>query len=342
MQDYSFTVTGYAGFEDEVLGLRNANRSKAQTRGYLDWRYRGLLNAPEPKVFWIKSSSGRAVGMSSLIFRPYWVNDRPLHLAVLGDISLDASLRGKGLGQKLLHFVTRYIDEHLPDCVGFVIPNSVAKKSLSLIGWRIGGKLIPHVFLLDSADKLHELVRNRWLATWAARRFRAIALGILRLNLKERCSMELIPAPDDSFEALWQNLPKVGLIVRDMGSGSLAWRYVDHPHHKFRFAKFTRAGDPIGFVIFSLSPEDHTGLVYDMVVRKQGDVKSIVAAFLMHCFAYESISTVRLLMNDDHPYCRGLWALGFVPRKAAAVFQVYTPKNRIQGSPSKWAITWGD
>lgn len=342
MQEYSFTVTGYAGFEDEILRLRNANRSNAQTRGYLDWRYRGLVNAPEPKVFWIRSASGHAVGMSSLIFRRYWENNRQLHLAVLGDISLDANSRGKGLGQQLFKFVRRYIDEHLPDCSAFVIPNAAAQTGLTSAAWRIGGRLTSYVFLLDPTEKLHGLLRYRWLAMRVAWLIKKFISGILQFHLQQGCSMHLVAGPDDSFQALWKTLPKEGLILRDRGLASLTWRYADHPHEQFKFAKFTRSGELLGYVIFKLSQEDKTCFVYDIVVTKQEDLKSIVALFVMHCNDREDIGTIRLLLNDNHPYCRNLWMAGFIPRRASGVFQVYLPNGRAQEASCTWAITWGD
>src|ERR1041385_5662786 len=100
--DLSLVLTGYAGHEEQVLRVRNANRSTEQTRGYMDWRYRQLPNMPPPCVAWLVSASGEAVGMAAAIFRAFWVNGVASHLAVVGDISLDERLRGKGFGQQLL------------------------------------------------------------------------------------------------------------------------------------------------------------------------------------------------------------------------------------------------
>src|SRR5438445_1861291 len=90
---YRLAVTGYAGFEGEIQRLRNANRPLARTATYLNWRYAGSAGAPDPKIFWISDGTERFLGMAALIFRPFWVNGELQHVAVLGDISLDAGLR---------------------------------------------------------------------------------------------------------------------------------------------------------------------------------------------------------------------------------------------------------
>src|SRR5258705_13565456 len=70
--DLSLVLTGYAGNEEQVLRLRNANRSTVQTREYLDWRYRQLPDMPPPCIAWLMSAGGEAVGMAAAIFWGLW------------------------------------------------------------------------------------------------------------------------------------------------------------------------------------------------------------------------------------------------------------------------------
>ena len=156
-----FSVTGYAGFEEEILSLRNANRAVPKTRQYLDWRYTQLPGTPAPRVFWIRSRDRSAVGMASLIFRRYWVNGEPRDVAVLGDISLEESLRRKGLGRQLIEFVGRYLDQFSPHHSAFVVPTRAAQRCLSAAGWTTAGRLVPHVFLLDPTDALARQTERR-------------------------------------------------------------------------------------------------------------------------------------------------------------------------------------
>jgi GNAT superfamily N-acetyltransferase len=144
-------VTGYKGFEDEILQLLNANRPVAQTRRWLDWRYTQLPGVPAPKVFWIRYNDRLPVGMASLIFRRYWVNGEPRDVAVLGDISLKQDLRGLGLGRQLMAFIGRHLNSW-PNHSAFVIPTSAAERCLSATGRTTAGCIVPHVLLVDPTD----------------------------------------------------------------------------------------------------------------------------------------------------------------------------------------------
>ena len=84
-----FSVTGYSGYEDEILQVLNANRPVAMTRRWLDWRYDHTPDVPAPRIFWIRYGDQPAVGMAAVTFRRYWVYGEPRELAVLGDFSLN-------------------------------------------------------------------------------------------------------------------------------------------------------------------------------------------------------------------------------------------------------------
>src|SRR2546430_5984453 len=118
--EFSCEVTGFHGYEQQILGLRNANRDEPETLEYLAWRYRRSADSPEPQVFWLLSPDRQRVGMASVVFRPYWSNNTRVQTAVVGDISLDTRWRGRGLGQVLLRFMTEYLDVHFPRQPAFV------------------------------------------------------------------------------------------------------------------------------------------------------------------------------------------------------------------------------
>ncbi len=268
VQGYRFKVSGYSGFEETILRMRNLNRDNPKTRQYFNWRYENSDASYEPKVFWLMSASGEAIGMASLIFRLYWVNNQPCRLAVLGDISLDASCRGKGLGRKLLQFVSQYIGEHLPDHFGLVIPTETARKSLASIGWITEGMLIPYVFLLDPKDKFTRLLRSKWLAKCASRVFHDMVFRLVRKYSKIGYSIQIVREPDESFELFWKGFLKDNFIISDKGIKTLLWRYVDHPQHQFFFAKLMRGDWLTGYLIYEYSKENQACSIYDVIVRR--------------------------------------------------------------------------
>jgi GNAT superfamily N-acetyltransferase len=342
--DYTCVVTGYAGFESHILRLRNANRSDVKSRRYFDWRYRRFTDVPEPKVFWLVSGSGERVGMASVIWRPYWTGRVRTPIAVLGDISLDSSLRGKGLGRFLLHFVTRYLERAGPEGTALVIPTEAARQSLAAVGWQTKGRLIPHVLLLNPASKLRGLGRSARPGSPVARGATSLLSGFLGRHVRRDAALDVVDGADASCEVLWQETERDNAISRDRSLVSLSWRYADHPSQKFSVAKMTRGAHLIGYAVFSVDPQEQLCVVYDLVVREDADVTSLLALLGQYCIRQGEISTIRLVLNDEHPYRQRIWRLGFIARGAAAAFQVYSPGDASAASrcTPKWIVTAGD
>jgi len=344
-EPFVFDMTEYAGFEDEILRLRNANRDAQATREYLDWRYARLSGTPAPRVFWIRSADNSAVGMASVIFRRYWVNEEPRDMAVLGDISVDARLRNQGLGRQLMKFVSRNLDQFSAHHPGFVMPTPAAERCLSAAGWTTAGRLVPHVFLVDPTDALAALLRNEALARGVAAVFAKLVAASLRLY-RRLCvahgwSLQCADDVDETFDAFWRDYPKRHLTVRDMSQATLKWRYFQHPRYRFRVAKLVRDGEFMGYLVFEppVAP-DRTCRVHDVIVKRSKDLRCLLALFVRHCQSTGDSSRIRVVLCDRHPYAQALWKTGFVPRPAQAVFQVRSPEGSFV-KPG-WHITSGD
>jgi GNAT superfamily N-acetyltransferase len=337
--DFSCTVTGYAGFEDEIRRLRNANRDDQKTPAYVTWRYQCAADAPEPKIFWLLSPIGQRIGMAAVVFRPYWVNQIRMHVGVVGDISLDARWRGRGLGQLLLRFMTDYLDQYFPDHPAFVIPTEDARRALARVGWVTQGTLISHVFLLEPATYLRTLVRSEWIATRIAGQFRRLVHArALRRVPRGGC----LRFDGDLDEALFafSRKPRSGGAVRDLGPDSLRWRYIGHPHTEFRIARFTRGADLRGLLVFEQRIRERTCSIYDLVAETPADVESILALFILHTLSNPDIATVRVLLDDRHPFRQAVRRVGFFARRPDAVFQIHS-RSGIAERVS-WAVTLGD
>ena len=334
-----FSVTGYSGFEDEILQLLNANRPATLTRRWLDWRYTQLPGVPPPKVFWIRLNDRPAVGMASLIFRRYWVNGEPRDIAVLGDISLKKDLRGLGLGRQLMAFIGRHLNSW-PNHSAFVIPTSAAERCLSATGWTTAGRFVPHVFLMDPTDALRRTVRREWLARGIAALYkRAIATG-LRLTGPRRASLQLVDDVDETFDTLWRQFPKRNLILRDMSQETLRWRYIRHPDHRFRAAKLMTEEGLTGYLIFEVGQQDRTCRIHDVLVKRPRDLRRMLVLFAQHVQTMGHPSSIRLVLADRHPYGRSLWKSGFLARPAQSVFQVRSAERGF--NQQAWHLTAGD
>jgi GNAT superfamily N-acetyltransferase len=340
--DYRFTVTGYAGLQGEVLRLRNANRPVAQTAAYLDWRYSGPTGAPDPKLFWINDATGRSVGMAALIFRPFWIDGEPQHVAVLGDISLDAALRGKGLGRSLLKFMTEHLDGDHADCLTLVIPNEAARRALTSVGWTTAGSLIPYVFALNPGEKLLGLLKSPAIAKVAAWPISALLKRMIRRHRKAGYALSILDEPNGSFDAFWKRYPKASAILSDRATKTLRWRYQSHPERGFKFAKLVHEDQFAGYLVYKVSQPMRVCTIYDCILLENGDLGCMLALFVAHCADLGGIDTIRLMLNGGHPYGERLWKLGFIARQDSGTFQLYGPKAQARLRESKWFLTYGD
>jgi GNAT superfamily N-acetyltransferase len=339
---YRFAVTGYAGFEGEILRLRNANRPHAQTARYLDWRYTGSNVAPAPKVYWMKDAAGRCSAMAALIFRSFWIGNEPRHVAVLGDISLDSDLRGRGLGRSLLEFVAEDLERHQPDCLGFVVPSEEAERSLACAGWTTGGRLIPHVLMLDAAEKLRRVLKSQLLARGIARPAGMLMAGVTRLHRRQGTSLRLLDRPEDSLDAIWRRFDRRQFVLSDRSIATLQWRYASHPQAAFKFAVLLRHGQPAGYLVYEVPEGSRECSIYDLLLPQPADLGSMLALFARHLADAGGVDAIRLLLNDGHPYRRQLWKLGFVARASSGVFQLYGRNARARLEGCRWFLTYGD
>ncbi|HVY07551.1 MAG TPA: GNAT family N-acetyltransferase [Burkholderiales bacterium] len=340
---FKLEKTSFASHAEEVLHMRNANRPIAQSAEYLAWRYQGLAGTQEPAIFWLRGKDGRAAGMASLIFRPYWLDNVKQDVAVLGDISLDSNLRGRGLGAVLLKFMTDHIREIEPDRLALVIPNAAAQRSLSSIGWVTPGRLIPHVLLLNAEHMLRRRVGGVGaLAKGLAWPARQIVSALLRKARKPGYSLQLKTSLDDSFTGLWRDCDKTGAVIGDRDAETLAWRYANHPHIAFSFAKLLFGQTLAGYLVYSFSREDRECVIYDLVMRRPEESSCMLAMFAMEVSKDPEIGNIRLLLNDKHPYRANLRKLGFISREASGVFQVNGEKAREGKGSAQWILTGGD
>jgi GNAT superfamily N-acetyltransferase len=333
-------VTGFNGYEQEILRLRNANRDELESLEYLDWRYQRSPDSPEPQVFWLLSPERQRIGMASVVFRPYWSNNRRVQTAVVGDISLDTPWRGRGLGQVLLRFMTEYLDQHFPQQPAFVIPTEAARRALAKVGWVTLGALVPHVYVLDATRYARAFVRSEWLATRIAGRMRALARMVTRLRAPRRGSLHLQDSLDESLLEFARRLPPPRDAVHDLGPESLNWRYAQHPHTRFNFARFTRSGETRGLLVFEGSTLEQTWSIYDLAAKTPADLRAMLALFIQRALSAPDLVTLRVTVDERHPCRKHLRRLGFIARRPDAVFQVHSRSGIAERLV--WCVTQGD
>lgn len=339
-EEVSCTVTTFGESEPQILQLRNANRERPETLDYLRWRYERARGCPDPCIYWLLSSAGEHIGMASAIFRPYYVDGRREPLAVIGDISLDARWRGRGLGRTLLRFMTSHLKQHYPRQAAFVIPTESARRALAACGWHTAGTLSPLVYVLEPASYLKSLVRYTPLARALAVPIRSCSHLWVSRYVPRHASLHL----SDSLADLPGPLPRQtalhGIAVRDLSAEMLSWRYERHPHTRFIFASLQDGGLVKALLVFDDCTLDGSCTIYDLLAQTVEDLRGLVALFILYTLSLRRFTTLRGALDARHPARSCLRRLGFVARPDDAVFQVYSASGVAEGL--QWWISQGD
>jgi len=336
----SFSVTTYEGFEDEVLHLRNRNRPDSKTREYMDWRYLGEKSSVPPLIFWARHANGLPVGMASLIARPYWIDNHLRNVFALGDISLDHHVRGKYLGKKLIHFMNSYLYRELKQ-PAFVIPNTPINQILKGSEWHRACPFFWYLWVLDPIAKLIPfLAESKFcLAFKAGYRFLMLKwLGRFSQNSLKLIGIDYI---DESFDDLWEAIPKKGVVIRDRSADSLCWRFENHPSTYFQIKKLTDGRKNLGYIIFTV---DGDGLcrIVDLLVLKRYLIIPMITLFLREQCKNKNISCIRIKLSSNHIYSESLKSIGFIRRQEKDIFQFYLPSYKNAEKKYNWLITIAD
>jgi hypothetical protein len=318
--------------------MRNQGRDTPRTREYLDWRYHEPGGAPEPEVFWLESA-GQAVGMASVVYRRYWVDARALYLAVLGDITLNPGLRGRGLGQKLLRSVTSQLGTSGRSTYGFVIPTAAARRSLTAVGWQDRGRLTTYVLPLDPSARLRADLRDSALAQLFSRAWQTTLAGFLKFRTRAGDRLVVQTEPDDSFHAIWEQVEKRDAVMRDRSLATCVWRYVEHPHVRFQFVRFFRGERLAGYLVFEPGDLQSGWTIYDLLLSRQADLGALLALFVRECAA-GAASQLRVTLAETHPYRKQLAAIGFIRRDSSTLWQIHWGAS--SPGPRCWWMTSGD
>lgn len=340
-ETFSFSVTGYAGYEAEILDFRNLTRVRPQNRTYLDWRYTGEKSPQPPRVFWLRDAQGHAAAMASTTFRSYYVGGRPCRFAVLGDLCVQPEHQGKGLMTTLLQNIQTHTPRPDFDCA-YVMPVPEAERALAKAGWRRTGELVPLVFMLNPEKKLKRVLKSDGLARAASVPMRSLTRLLAATRTRGHVSMRTVTDFDADFQTFWQSLPKSGLILRDRSLEVLHWRYQSQPGIEYIIRKFCDRETFAGYLVASKDSTDDICLVLDFVVSRPELVAPCMARFLEEAARRPDIETVRIIPNDHCQYVPRLKRLGFVPRKEIESFYTCLPQDKLLDNPAAWFIMFGD
>jgi len=169
---------------------------------------------------------------------------------------------------------------------------------------------------------------------------RALARIVTRLRTPRDGSLHLKDTLDESLLEFARRLPPPDDAVHDLGPESLNWRYAQHPHTRFIFARFARSDETRGLLVFEDSTLEHTWSIYDLAAKTPADLRAMLTLFVQHALSEPDLVALRMTVDERHPCRTHLRRLGFIARRPDAVFQVHSRSGMAERLV--WCVTQGD
>jgi len=273
----SFRTLPYEQCVDVVSAFRNSQREAQRDLAYFEWRYAGRPNGRAAHVTMGFDETGTAVAAASLIPHEFSVAGVVCLAGMVGDVSVAASMRGRGVAAALLaELLGAALARGLAAC--FVLPNQELTGSLTRAGFQTVGEIRRAIRLLSVQQRLR--TRFGMLGGLAG------SLLDVALNASDALSGDAthgkytVAMPQDfdsSYDSLWDRLPKAntGLALRNRSY--LQWRFRNKPGAPYRIFELRRGAELAGYVIHHT--EERVALVDDFLAEDAAAAQALGKAF---------------------------------------------------------------
>lgn len=332
-------TTPYNGYENDLLEMRNRNRTSFKGREYMDWRYKQLEGNRAARLFWIELYNGIKIGVAGVVFRKYYVRGKLEEVGVLGDIALETEYRGKGLGKKLFDTINRSFHED-DSTIGFVIPNEMAKRPLKATGWETVDRLVPYVMNIEPMDKFVMSFGNK-TAIVIGKIIRKSLLLLLRLQVDKEMEFISVTLNHSTLINLWERLSENKLVMRDRRMESLLWRYKEHPKGGFIFLECRKGKQSVALLVIRLNPNKETCIIYDFIGKLKG-MHKVLRALALWLYREKGVNKLRFVVNEKRFFFKGLQRFGFIKRPALNDVLLYNGPGFQKEKDLHWYVTSGD
>lgn len=245
-------------------------------------RWRWILDGdPTPSPFglpaWVATRGRDVVGHFGLIPATALVDGRQVDVAWGRDFFVDASVRGQGVGSRLVETAVR--------AAGIVLVaglNPPATRAYKRVGFVECGPIPFYVNVIRPAAFAPRVASDK-LPLWAARAAsEAAALWGRRRSGRTR-RVRTADAFDDRFDAWWSRVERErGCVIRRT-SATMNWRYRQNPSHTYVVLELERAGLLRGVAVVrsGVSRGLPAGLLVELLVEpgdREGAEELIAAA----------------------------------------------------------------
>jgi hypothetical protein len=321
-----------------ALEFRNANRPAARDDSYISWRYLQRPSQQATFVVWLEESGAR-VAAATVAPHDFVVGGEARRIGIVGDISVAAAARGRGLARPLLESVVSESAGKLDGLM--VMPNPPVFSALRSAGWREVAGLPRYVRFVGAGPAGAGGVKG--IARRLARAAFAGAVSLLDRNVSIPSGFRLdvqTTLPRD-YAAFWEETSRSHALIGSRAPEYLEWRYLRHPIYRYTFLVLTGPGGTQGY---AMTRQDGADIwVDDWLVKDEHAGAALGAALLAWVRRGSSAATLQTRTADTTAATIPWKRLGFLRRSdTQAVFVAGAWRDQAAERAPAWLLTPGD
>jgi hypothetical protein len=323
---------------EELFRVLQRNLQDVSHEVRFSWLY--LENPAGPARTWfIRDSTGHAVGATSLFPRRVWLAGTPAVCGQVGDFGVDIGFRSLGpavmLQRATFEPVLRGDLAFCYDCP----PHEKGMAMFYRLGLKENCRMHWHVKLLRTDRQLTRLLGDR-VGRMSAR----VANSALRMTsrgIKGPPGVEFSVHTGDfgpEFSALDKAVSSPAAVRIRRSAEDLNWRYFDNPLQHFETLTARRNGELVSYVIISTTGSDAS--VVDLFGRDLDEVGPTLLQKLTELLQPRALQTIRALVAGDARLAAVFRRAGFSNRAPAARVVAFSASGSAADRALKNGLRW--
>src|SRR5208283_335035 len=334
----AITAVDLVADREELFRVLKRNLQDVSHEVRFSWLY--LENpAGRARTWFIRDSTGDAVGVTSLFPRAVWLAGTPAVCGQVGDFGVDIGFRSLGpatmLQRATFEPVLRGELALCYDCP----PHEKGMAMFYRLGLKENCRMYWHVKLLRTDIRL-----QRMLGEGVGRASASLANLVLRMTcrrMKGPFGVEFALHTGDfgpEFSALDKAVSSPGAVRIRRTAEDLNWCYRANPLQQFETLTARRNGELIAYVIISITHNDAS--VIDLFGRELEEVGPALLHNFVELLQPRRIETIRALVAEDARSTAVFRRAGFSHRAPAARVVAFSAPGSAADRMLKNGLRW--
>ncbi len=246
---WEVTQPDVAALRGPLLGLWHRNLPTAAEHRF-DWLY----GSGRARAWLLGEPGATPAGAAGLMLRRMSVAGQMVECGAAIDLNVDQTQRSVGPALALVRAVSGAADREGRNVL-FGLPNRSATAVMKRAGYRELGEFSCWTKPLCTEQKLHGVLRSRWVSRWMAP-LADKALQLMSAEWSTRAPRDVVAEPvsrfDSRFDRLWHRAACQFDVIGERTEEYLSWRFTSCPdldYEIFTLAK-RETGELLGYVVW--------------------------------------------------------------------------------------------